>query len=196
MKKRVLSLIIISALSLSLFVGCNDNNTNNSQNTNQQEEQQNQQEENKNEDDIQAGNDDSNTDTDTESDTVVEEITDEKIENKFTEAIEFIYNRDYSNEEKVLEAENYIKENFTPEGAENMINKIVSYDGQVSYSDLLVTLVKNIENTDDRYESMYEVRYNISVAVGKPSIYSDIIAKVVVDKDGKILIESINDFEF
>ena len=57
-------------------------------------------------------------------------------------------------------------------------------------------IVKNIENNDDRYESMYEIRYNVSLTIGKPSIYSDVIAKVVVDKNGKIFIESINDFEF
>ena len=127
---------------------------------------------------------------------LLKKLRNEKIEAKFTEIMDFLYNRDYSNEEKSIEAENYIKENFTPEGAKNMINKIISYGEKVSYSDLLITLVKNIENNDDRYESMYEIRYNVSITIGKPSIYSDVIAKVVVDKDGKILIESINDFEF
>lgn len=191
MKRRVLSLILISALSLSLLVGCGDDKlNNNSQNSNQQEAQQ-QPENNTQQDD----NKEENKNDDKES-SVVEEVTTEKIEAKFTEVIEFLYNRDYSNEEKSMEAENYIKENFTPEGSKNMINKIISYGEKVSYSDLLITLVKNIENNDDRYEEMYEIRYNISITIGKPSIYSDVIAKVVVDKDGKILIESINDFEF
>lgn len=195
MKKRVLSLILISALSLSLFVGCGkDDSNNNSQNSTQQEEVQqsevNNQKDNK--DDASASKD---NDKAAES-TIVEEVTDEKIESKFTEVMEYLYNRDYSNEEESMEAENYIKENFTPEGAKNMISKIISYGEKVSYSDLLVTLVKNIENNDDRYESMYEIRYNVSLTIGKPSIYSDVIAKVVVDKNGKIFIESINDFEF
>ncbi|SCJ33837.1 Uncharacterised protein [uncultured Clostridium sp.] len=194
MKKRVLSLILISALSLSLFVGCGDDNTNNnSQNSNQQEEQQPEKNNEDNNTDKEASAE--NNDKDTGAN-IVEEITDEKIEAKFTEVMEFLYNRDYSNEEKSMEAENYIKENFTPEGAKNMINKIISYGEKVSYSDLLITLVKNIENNDDRYESMYEIRYNVSITIGKPSIYSDVVAKVVVDKDGKIFIENINDFEF
>lgn len=195
MKKRVLSLILISALSLSLFVGCGEEKSNNnSQNSTQQEEVQqsevNNQKDNK--DDASASKD---NDKAAES-TIVGEVTDEKIESKFTEVMEYLYNRDYSNEEESMEAENYIKENFTPEGAKNMISKIISYGEKVSYSDLLVTLVKNIENNDDRYESMYEIRYNVSLTIGKPSIYSDVIAKVVVDKNGKIFIESINDFEF
>lgn len=198
MKRRVLSLILISALSLSLFVGCGDDKANNnSQNSNQQEAQQqpenNNQQDNNKEDN--KANESSTENNDKES-SIVEEVTNEKIEAKFTEIMDFLYNRDYSNEEKSIEAENYIKENFTPEGAKNMINKIISYGEKVSYSDLLITLVKNIENNDDRYESMYEIRYNVSITIGKPSIYSDVIAKVVVDKDGKILIESINDFEF
>ncbi|MDU2673309.1 MAG: hypothetical protein E7C49_14985 [Clostridium sp.] len=193
MKRRVLSLILISALSLSLFVGCGDDKANNnSQNSNQQEAQQ--QPENNNQKDNNKENT-SNENNDKESSTV-EEVTNEKIEAKFTEVMDFLYNIDYSNEEKSMEAENYIKENFTPEGAKNMISKIISYGEKVSYSDLLITLVKNIENNDDRYESMYEIRYNVSITIGKPSIYSDVIAKVVVDKDGKIFIESINDFEF
>lgn len=196
MKKRVLSLILISALSLSLFVGCGDDNTNNnSQNSNQQEEQQPEKNNEDNNTDKEASAENNDKDTDTGAN-IVEEITDEKIEAKFTEVMEFLYNRDYSNEEKSMEAENYIKENFTPEGAKNMINKIISYGEKVSYSDLLITLVKNIENNDDRYESMYEIRYNVSITIGKPSIYSDVVAKVVVDKDGKIFIENINDFEF
>lgn len=193
MKRRVLSLILISALSLSLFVGCGDDKANNnSQNSNQQEAQQ--QPENNNQKDNNKENT-SNENNDKESSTV-EEVTNEKIEAKFTEVMDFLYNIDYSNEEKSMEAENYIKENFTPEGAKNMISKIISYGEKVSYSDLLITLVKNIENNDDRYESMYEIRYDVSITIGKPSIYSDVIAKVVVDKDGKIFIESINDFEF
>ena len=193
MKRRVLSLILISALSLSLFVGCGDDKANNnSQNSNQQEAQQ--QPENNNQKDNNKENT-SNENNDKESSTV-EEVTNEKIEAKFTEVMDFLYNIDYSNEEKSMEAENYIKENFTPEGAKNMISKIISYGEKVSYSDLLITLVKNIENNEDRYESMYEIRYNVSITIGKPSIYSDVIAKVVVDKDGKIFIESINDFEF
>ena len=193
MKRRVLSLILISALSLSLFVGCGDDKANNnSQNSDQQEAQQ--QPENNNQKDNNKENT-SNENNDKESSTV-EEVANEKIEAKFTEVMDFLYNIDYSNEEKSMEAENYIKENFTPEGAKNMISKIISYGEKVSYSDLLITLVKNIENNDDRYESMYEIRYNVSITIGKPSIYSDVIAKVVVDKDGKILIESINDFEF
>ncbi|MBM6838540.1 hypothetical protein H9X77_09965, partial [Clostridium saudiense] len=159
MKKRVLSLILISALSLSLFVGCGEEKSNNnSQNSTQQEEVQqsevNNQKDNK--DDASASKD---NDKAAES-TIVEEVTDEKIESKFTEVMEYLYNRDYSNEEESMEAENYIKENFTPEGAKNMISKRISYGEKVSYSDLLVTLVKNIENNDDRYESMYEIRYN------------------------------------
>lgn len=195
MKKRILSIILISTLSLALFVGCgsaNDNyNTNaNVQSTNKQEEQQ--KEDNKNENESPVESEDENT----VANTIIEEVTDEKVEAKFIEAMNYLYNNDYSNEEKSIDAENYIKENFTPEGAENMINKIISYGDTVYSSDLLVTLVKNVENNDDRYESMYEIRYNISIAIGKPSIYSDVIAKVVVDKDGKILIVSINDFEF
>ena len=194
MKKKVLSIILISALSLSLFVGCGNNNDNtNTQNPNQQEEQQTQEqqpEDNENDEETSVESDDK----DTESDVVIAEVTDEQIESKFTEVIECLYNRDYSNEEQAIEAENYIKDNFTPEGAENMINTIISYDESVSYSDLLITLVKNVENNDDRYKSMYEIRYNISIAIGKPSIYSDIIAKVVVDNNNKILIESLNYF--
>lgn len=194
MKKRILSIILISALSLSLFAGCgdnkDDNNTQNSNQEQQQEQQEQQQKDDKNDEEV------SSDDKAAESNTVVEEVTNEKIEAKFTEAFEYLYNRDYSNEEKAIEAEDYIKENFTPEGAKDMINKIVSYGSEVTSSDLLITLAKEIDNNDERYESMYEVRYNVSVTIGKPSIYSDVIAKLVVDKNGKIFIESINDFEF
>lgn len=196
MKKKVLSILLVSILSLSLFVGCGNNNDNtNTQNPNQQEEQQMQEqqpEDNENDEETSVESDDK----DTESDVVIAEVTDEQIESKFTEVMEYLYNRDYSNEENSLEAENYIKEHFTPEGSKDMINKIISYGDKVSYSDLLITLVKNVENNDDRYKSMYEIRYNISIAIGKPSIYSDVIAKVVVDENNKILIESINDFQF
>lgn len=186
MKKRILSIILISTLSISLFVGCGDKKEESNNQPPQQEQEQ------QDSTDKPTSSDSSNDD----SNIVAEGTTEEKIEAKFTETMELLYNRDYSNEEKAIEAENYIKENFTPEGAKDMVNKIVSYDSEVAISDLLITLVKEIDNNDDRYESMYEVRYNASVSIGKPSIYSDIIAKVVVDKDGKIFIESINDFEF
>lgn len=194
MKKKVLSILLVSVLSISLFAGCtNTTDTNNSGTSNQE-----QQESNNNEESSAENKEDepSFENKEEESNTVVEEVTEDQIESKFTEVLEFLYNRDYSNEEQAIEAENYIKGNFTPEGAENMINTIISYGENVSYSDLLITLVKNVENNDDRYKSMYEIRYNISIAIGKPSIYSDVIAKVVVDKNNTILIESINDFQF
>ena len=195
MKKKVLSILLVSVLSLSLFVGCtNTTDVNNSGTSNQE-----QQESVNNNEEFSAENKEdepSFENKEEESNTVVEEVTEDQIESKFTEVLEFLYNRDYSNEEQAIEAENYIKDNFTPEGAENMINTIITYCENVSYSDLLITLVKNVENNDDRYKSMYEIRYNISVAIGKPSIYSDVIAKVVVDRNNTIFIESINDFQF
>lgn len=198
MNNKFLLVLLISLLSISLLIGCSNNSTEeaaiekpsveDTQDTSSNDVEEtptidNSDEENKN----------------TASDTTDDEnelSLEESLENKFTEAMDYLYNNDYSDSQKTSEAEAYIKENFTPEGSKDMINKILSYGSEVTSSDFLITLTKKVENTDERYASMYEIRYNISVSIGKPSIYSDIIACLVVDNDGNIFIDKINNFNF
>lgn len=182
MKKIILSILLVSTLSLSLFIGCSDKKSENNLSTpsfNQEESS------------------DKNETTEDTSNNSSEEISmEEKVQAKFTEAMNYLYNMDYTNHDKLVEAEEYINKNFTLEGAKDMLNKVTAYNADVSSSDFLITLTKEIENNDERYASMYEIRYNITVAIGKPSIYSDILAVLVADRDGNVFIESINEFNF
>lgn len=192
MNKRFISMIIVSALSISILAGCGNNKTNDENVTTppSQEENITTDESNTDEEDTSA---DTITDESNETENIDEDIT-KKVENKFTEAIDYLYNRDYSDSQSLEDAKEYITNNFTEDSIEEMISVVENYGMEVSYSDLLITGVKEIENST--YKKAFDIRYNISVFIGKGSIYSDIIGTVVEDNDGNILIQSINEGNF
>lgn len=192
MNKRFISMIIVSALSISMLAGCGNNKTNDENVTTPPS-----QEENITTDDSDVDEEDTSADTVTdesnETENIDEDIT-KKVENKFTEAIDYLYNRDYSDSQSLEDAKEYITNNFTEDSIEEMISVVENYGMEVSYSDLLITGIKEIENST--YKKAFDIRYNISVFIGKGSIYSDIIGTVVEDNDGNILIQSINEGNF
>lgn len=192
MNKRFISMIIVSALSISILAGCGNNKTNDENVTTppSQEENITTEDSNADEEDTSA---DTITDESNETENIDEDIT-KKVENKFTEAIDYLYNRDYSDSQSLEDAKEYITNNFTEDSIEEMISVVENYGIEVSYSDLLITGVKEIENST--YKKAFDIRYNISVFIGKGSIYSDIIGTVVEDNDGNILIQSINEGNF
>lgn len=192
MNKRFISMIIVSALSISILAGCGNNKTNDENVTTppSQEENITTEDSNADEEDTSA---DTITDESNETENIDEDIT-KKVENKFTEAIDYLYNRDYSDSQSLEDAKEYITNNFTEDSIEEMISVVENYGMEVSYSDLLITGVKEIENST--YKKAFDIRYNISVFIGKGSIYSDIIGTVVEDNDGNILIQSINEGNF
>lgn len=192
MNKRFISMIIVSALSISILAGCGNNKTNDENVTTppSQEENITTEDSNADEEDTSA---DTITDESNETENIDEDIT-KKVENKFTEAIDYLYNRDYSDSQSLEDAKEYITNNFTEDSIEEMISVVENYGIGVSYSDLLITGVKEIENST--YKKAFDIRYNISVFIGKGSIYSDIIGTVVEDNDGNILIQSINEGNF
>lgn len=192
MNKRFISMIIVSALSISILAGCGNNKTNDENviTPPSQEENITTDESNTDEEDTSA---DTITDESDETENIDEDIT-KKVENKFTEAIDYLYNRDYSDSQSLEDAKEYITNNFTEDSIEEMISVVENYGMEVSYSDLLITGIKEIESST--YKKAFEIRYNIMVAIGKGSIYSDIIGTVVEDNDGNILIQSINEGNF
>lgn len=192
MNKRFISMIIVSVLSISILAGCGNNKTNDENVTTppSQEENITTEDSNADEEDTSA---DTITDESNETENIDEDIT-KKVENKFTEAIDYLYNRDYSDSQSLEDAKEYITNNFTEDSIEEMISVVENYGMEVSYSDLLITGVKEIENST--YKKAFDIRYNISVFIGKGSIYSDIIGTVVEDNDGNILIQSINEGNF
>ena len=192
MNKRFISMIIVSALSISILVGCGNNKTNDKNITTlpSQEENITIEDSNVDEEDTSA---DTITDESNETENIDEDIT-KKVENKFTEAIDYLYNRDYSDSQSLEDAKEYITNNFTEDSIEETISVVENYGMEVSYSDLLITGIKEIESST--YKKAFDIRYNISVFIGKGSIYSDIIGTVVEDNNGNILIQSINEGNF
>lgn len=191
MKKRLLSLIVISTLSLSLMVGCASTNdaAKDTPETNVSESQT-----------------DTNNDTESEpttenpsdSDTVESEdiSNEESIKETFTEVLTKLYNTDYSVEENKSEAKEYARSTFSEEGFEEFLKNLNDYDSEFSSSDLLITKVTEIKNDNSSYVKAYEVRYNVTITAGKPSSYTDLIGVVWEDKDGKLFINSINQSNF
>lgn len=192
MNKRFISMIIVSALSISILAGCGNNKTNDENVTTPPSQEENITTDDSNTDE-EGTSADTITDESNETENIDEDIT-KKVENKFTEAIDYLYNRDYSDSQSLEDAKEYITNNFTEDSIEEMISVVENYGMEVSYSDLLITGVKEIENST--YKKAFDIRYNISVFIGKGSIYSDIIGTVVEDNDGNILIQSINEGNF
>lgn len=192
MNKRFISMIIVSVLSISILAGCGNNKTNDENVTTPPSQEENITTDDSNTDE-EGTSADTITDESNETENIDEDIT-KKVENKFTEAIDYLYNRDYSDSQSLEDAKEYITNNFTEDSIEEMISVVENYGMEVSYSDLLITGVKEIENST--YKKAFDIRYNISVFIGKGSIYSDIIGTVVEDNDGNILIQSINEGNF
>lgn len=191
MKKRLLSLIVISALSLSLMVGCTSTNdaAKDTPETNVSESQT----------DTDAGKEaEPTTENASDSDTVgSEDISNEdSIKETFTEVLTKLYNTDYSVEENKAEAKEYARSTFSEEGFEEFLKNLNDYDSEFSSSDLLITKVTEIKNDNSSYVKAYEVRYNVTITAGKPSSYTDLIGVVWEDKDGKLFINSINQSNF
>ena len=194
MRRKSLALLLSSLLTLSLFVGCGNKDINDTSNNNTDI----------NTPVVEDNNDDAtNTDNDIDSDNAdengnVQESKDieEAVENKLEEAINKLYNSDYTNKSDMEAAIEYINNNFTTYGASSEINQIESYNNEISYSDFLITLVKEVDNINSEYKNTYEVRYNITIASGKPSVYTDIIAVLVIDNNDNVLIDSINEGNF
>lgn len=186
MKKRLLSLIIVGALSIGILYGCGDKATV-QDNTPSQDQSQ-------NDADKDISGEDNNDDTSDES---LNKNLEEKITEKFTEAISTIYNTDFTSEDDVKTVTDYINNNFTEDSKEDMINIIKNYSSKISSSDLVITLVKAVDNIDDsKYTATYDVRYNVVITEEKPSHYIELMGKVVIDKSDNILINSINEGNF
>lgn len=190
MKKRLISLIIISTLSLSLLVGCgekkesvNDNNSST------------------NVEDTKTSNDDkSKEDTTTENEDNTksdEDITNESgIKEAFTDTLNELYNIDYSVKENKDLAKELARSKFSEEGFEEFIKKINDYSSEFKASDILITKVTEVKNDNTSYAKAYEIRYNVTITEGKPSNYSDLIGIVVEDRSGNFFINSINQNNF
>ena len=202
MKKKVLFLMISSILSVSLFISCGDNSSNDKDsNTNIENNENNNaddeidtEDKDENEDENENESEDSgNSNIDNDKDfATIEKESGDILESIFTS----IYNKDYSTEDKnsILTS---IKDNFTESGYENISNKITNYTNEILVSDFIITLFKETDNINtSEYKATYNIRYNVTVTSGKPSILADIIATVVVDNNNNILIESINNNEF
>lgn len=195
MKKRLLSLVIASMLSIVMLYGCGDKD-NSQNNTPSPSQSQSQNDSNKD-----TSNEEVNVNSiegeGTNGETTVNENIETKIKDKFTEAIATIYNTDYNSVDKVKEVTDYIESNFTKESKEDMLNVIQNYSSKISSSDLVITLVKEVENIDaSKYDGTYEIRYSVTITEEKPFVYTDIIGKVVIDKSGNVLINSINEGNF
>ena len=200
MKKKVLFLMISSILSVSLFVSCGDNSSNDKDsNTNiENNENNNADDEIDTEDKVENEDENENESEDSGNSNIdkdfatIEKESGDILESIFTS----IYNKDYSTEDKnsILTS---IKDNFTESGYENISNKITNYTNEILVSDFIITLFKETDNINtSEYKATYNIRYNVTVTSGKPSILADIIATVVVDNNNNILIESINNNEF
>ena len=181
MKKRILSLIVAGALSITVLYGCSDKDKTEVITPSQTESQ----------------NDTDKNTSNENSDTTKDKNIEEKVEEKFTEAISTIYNTDYSSTDNAKTVTDYINNNFTEETKEDMLNKVKEYSTKLSSSDFVITLVEKVDNIDDaKYDGTYEIRYSVTIAKEKPSAYSDIIGKVTVDKSGNVLINEINEGNF
>jgi len=186
MKKKLLSLIIVGALSIGMLYGCGDKTTV-KDNTPSQDQSQ-------SDADKDIPDEDDNSD---DSDDSLNQNLEERITEKFTEAISTIYNTDFSSEDDVKTVTDYINNNFTEESKEDMISIIKNYSSKISSSDLVITLVKSVDNIDDsKYTATYDVRYNVIITEEKPSHYSELMGKVVIDKSDNILINAINEGNF
>lgn len=180
MKKRLLSLIIVGALSIVMLYGCGDKEKTEDITPSQTQSENDTAKDN--------SNDDANT---------TDEDVEDKAEEKFTEAISTIYNTDYSSSDNVKVVNDYINANFTEETKEDMLNTVKDYSSKISSSDFVITLTKEVDNIDDtKYASTYEIRYNVTITNEKPFVYPDIIATVVIDKSGNVLINKINEGNF
>lgn len=193
MKKRLLSLIIAGTLSTVMLYGCGDKDKV-QDSTPSQSQSQNDSEPDTSNEDVNAtsiegeGND---------GETTVSEDIEAKLIEKFTEAISTIYNTDYSSADKIKDVNDYIESNFTSESKEDMLNTVENYSSEIFSSDLVITLVKEVANIDDsKYDGTYEIRYNVTITEEKPFVYPDIIGKVVIDKSGNVLINTINEGNF
>ncbi len=195
MKKRLLSLVIASTLSIVMLYGCGDkdNVQNNTPSPSQSQSENN------------NGKDTSNEEVNVNStegegnngEATISENIETKIKDKFTEAISTIYNTDYNSIDKVKKVTDYIENNFTEESKEDMLNTVNNYSSEISSSDLVITLVKEVDNIDaSKYDGTYEIRYSVTITEEKPFVYPDIIGKVVVDKSGNVLINNINEGNF
>lgn len=195
MKKRLLSLVIASTLSIVMLYGCGDkDNVKNNTPSPSQSQSQNDSEKDTSNEEV---NVDSTEGEGNNGEATVSENIETKIKDKFTEAIATIYNTDYNSVDKVKEVTDYIESNFTEENKEDMLNTIKNYSSEISSSDLVITLVKKVDNIDaSKYDDTYEIRYSVTITEEKPFVYPDIIGTVVIDKSGNLLINSINEGNF
>lgn len=193
MKKRLISLIIISTLSLSLMVGCGETKdtgkdtpeTNNSETQKESDTE--------TESKPEANSEESSDSATTES---MATTTEDSIKEIFSEVLTKLYNTDYSVEEKKAEAKEYARSTFSEEGFEEFLKNLNDYNSEFSSSDLLITKVTEIKNDNSSYVKAYEIRYNVTITAGKPSIYNDLIGVVWEDKEGKLFVNSINQQNF
>ena len=193
MRRKTLSLLICSLLSLTLLAGCSKTTDNN--NNSETNESNNSISENVNNNDSESNIEDSVESEDNNEDESIENI-DALIDVTITTAISTLYNTDYSNSEYLKNSIEFIKKHFTANGQSHAIKQIESYDGEISTSDLLITLIQEVKNNNSQYKATYNIRYNLTLIEGKPSAYSDIIATVVLDNNNNILIESLNEDNF
>ena len=193
MRRKTLSLLICSLLSLTLLAGCSKTTDNN--NNSETNESNNSISENVNNNDSESNIEDSVESEDNNEDESIENI-DALIDVTITTAISTLYNTDYSNSENLKNSIEFIKKHFTANGQSHAIKQIESYDGEISTSDLLISLIQEVKNNNSQYKATYNIRYNLTLIEGKPSAYSDIIATVVLDNNNNILIESLNEDNF
>lgn len=195
MKKRLLSLVIASTLSIVMLYGCGDkDNVQNNTPSPSQSQSENNSEKNTSNEEVNVNSTEGEGNN---GEATISENIETKIKDKFTEAISTIYNTDYNSVDKVKEVTDYIENNFTEESKEDMLNTVNNYSSEISSSDLVITLVKEVDNIDaSKYDGTYEIRYNVTITEEKPFVYPDIIGKVVVDKSGNVLINNINEGNF
>lgn len=217
MRKKLLSLMLVGALSISMLYGCSDTDkiesTTPSQNQSQDDSKTDTSKENANEDvndnkdetssedTPTSGNTDPNAEINGDENNNINDGSKEdinvKVKDKFTEAISTIYNSDFTSDNSIKTVTDYINDNFADESKEDMLNTIKSYTTKISSSDLVITLVREVETIDaSKYDATFDVRYNVTITEDKPFVYSDLIGKVVIDKSGKVLIKQINEGNF
>lgn len=203
MKKRLIALIIISTLSLSLMVGCGESTDSGKDTTGTNTSEIN-------------NSDNNNSKTQTDSDTEVETTPEDNSENtsdsdatesinvssedyvkeKFTEVLTKLYNVDYSIPENKEASKEYARNSFSEEGYEEFLKNLNDYNSEITSSDLLITKVTEVKIDNSSYSKAYEIRYNVNIVDGKPSIYTDLIGVVWEDKSGNLFVNSINDKNF
>lgn len=178
MKKILMSLIIISTLSTSLLIGCSSN---------------------KDTVEDTPSNNISENQTNTESNETPQSTNSSKedsVKEIFSEVLTKLYNTDYSIDENKSASKEYARSTFSEEGFEEFLKNLNDYDSEFKSSDLLITKVTEVKNDNSSYSKAYEVRYNVTITAGKPSVYNDLIGVVWEDKDGKLFINSINQSNF